>query len=41
MTGIFEWLNIVSDGYGMYRCAEAADEITRLRAALNEEKKDG
>ena len=32
--GIVEWLRAVSDDYGMGRCGDAADEIERLRAAL-------
>ena len=31
---IYDWLQIMSDEYGMERCSEAADTIWRLREAL-------
>lgn len=36
MTDIVEWLRDKSSEHNMYRCEEAADEIERLRAKMQE-----
>ena len=34
MTDIVDWLRYAANEHNMYRCDEAADEIERLREAL-------